>query len=154
MSAQPKIDQREATLRGIADYAARARLQLRRRPAAQIADDVLRHIEQAALEALDELPAQLAPALMIAPAAGGATAGRRRRALAPITAARCAQILDDPPRLMERMAIVDVLSLVPDIGPVGARALLRRHRIAQQTWLGARSWARLADDVLRGGVLG
>lgn len=130
------------TLRAIATYAGMAREQVHRRP--DTVDDVLRHIEQHALEVLDGCHA---PQPALVPVALVAARPGEQRWPIPLTPARCAALLRDPPLELQRVPIVDVLSMVPALGPHGARRLLRQHHVAHRTWLGARSWERIADEL-------
>jgi hypothetical protein len=145
-------------LQGIATYAGAARREFTTRRADPDLLDVLRVVEDEARSAL------ITPSMGEAPSGAPATtspavAGARARALAPprvVTRQKAAELLLDPPPLVERMRVFDLLRLVPDLSHDGARRLLRSTMIGEQRRIGSLSLrgerlvlaSQLRDDTL------
>jgi hypothetical protein len=114
-----------AALQGIAADAAATRRQLHTDPA--LADEALRIIEDHARAALAEPTAAALP-VRIPVATPSVAAVITARA---VTVERAVELLQDPPGNVGRMRIFELLAMVRDVGPVGARELLSKHRMTE-----------------------
>lgn len=117
-------------LQAIALFARLARVEI---TSVDQARDVLRVVEQEARCALPAAPEE--EERREAPATAW-KAGARETPVARVTREKAIELLHDPPPLVERMRVFDLLRLVPELGHDGTRALLRTAGIGEQRRVG------------------